>query len=207
MPFVTVPEDRFLTDILKTWITFFSSDVGFAQIPVRPDHPDVDTAFQLSCLVVKRVPPENWSLARLSGHHGSFPNADDAEVSVLKGYTYDAQYQFDVLAKSIAECNRVRGLVLQKLKNPAGGDVFANDDASVLGIIPVKDFSSPTSPTGTATNLRIMYRFKDVSEAMVGAFDPQLHQYSVVVPFWVHYLKEYELPKIQTITQASEVSV
>lgn len=65
MAFLSVPEDRFLTDVLKTWLVLFTSDVEFNEVNVTPKQPDVDSEFQVPSLVLKRVSEEDWALTRL----------------------------------------------------------------------------------------------------------------------------------------------
>lgn len=66
MAFVSVPEERFILDVYKTWLAFFATDSSFSHVSVTPTMPDFDVRAKFPALVLKRVSEENWSLDRLS---------------------------------------------------------------------------------------------------------------------------------------------
>lgn len=67
MAFVTVPQQTFLTDVLKTWIQALQTAVT---VEVTPKHPDINKELKLPVLVLNRVSDETMVLARNSGFFG-----------------------------------------------------------------------------------------------------------------------------------------
>lgn len=205
MAFTSVPETRLTTDIMKTWLVWFSSEADFSDVNVVPEGRDVDESFRLPSLVLRRVSPEDLALTRVAGYHGEYSPDDNSKVGRLEGFTYMCSFQFDVLASSILEVNRIASLVLQKLKHGSlSDDVFASVEAARQTVIPLLDFASPTTSTGTATDLNIRFRaWRDVNSVKVPTFDPELHQISISVEFWVDYLKPRDVDKISAVTQVA----
>jgi len=98
--------------------------------------------------------------------------------------------------------NKISSIIERKLKSADKSDLFANDWAGLpqRTVIPLLDFEDSTSEVGSPTDLAIRFKpYKDVECVEIPAFDTELHQYSITVAFWIHYLKEYEFPKISTI--------
>ena len=198
MAFVSVPEERFLINVTKTWLKFFSADVNFSDVNILPVNANIDNDFQLPSLVLRWVSDEKWTLSRLSGLH-STKIEGQTEVK-LRGYTYMTMYQFDLYTKTISDQNRLSSLIYSKLKSPTGADVFSAYGVKELIEIPLLDFASPTDSTGTETDLKIKFRYrKDVSWATIPAFDQEVHQHSISVEFWVDYLQENTNPIIAKI--------
>lgn len=198
MTFVSIQEQDFLTSILKTWITLFSSDTAFWKVKVLPKFPDKDIEAKLPCIVVRRVSDDKWRLLRNSGYFWNIEGATPEEIWRLHWYTYLAMYQFDIYATTIESMTQIASKVFAKLKSPDNSDVFA-DFRVWESCITLKDFSSVL--TGTNTNLKMKYRFnRDVESAEIDPFDTELHQYSISVYFRLDYLKEYDVPIITTIS-------
>jgi len=201
MAFATVPEERILTAIRKTWLYYFKNDPAFAGFHIVPYMPDIDTNFKLPALTMKVI-KEDRDLTSLSGFHWNQEVSDTHSLWRLCGFTYVASYQFDLLTKQIWEMNKYVQIINQKLKAYDSSDVFASRGGPVQTVMPVLDFVSPTSAVPTVTDLKIRFRFRrDVEWIEVPAFDTELHQYSFTVSFWCHYLKEYEVPRIEIIEQ------
>lgn len=139
MTFISVQEDRFLTDVLKTWQDFFKSDIAFDGVKFLVKQPDKDVGFELPSIVLKRVSEETWKLSRPRGYFGNWNNTA-TEVNDLYGYTYNTMYQFDIYCTTIADINKYSSLVYGKLKSPDGSDVFADGRVSE-SLIPLKDFA------------------------------------------------------------------
>lgn len=98
--------------------------------------------------------------------------------------------------------NRISSIIERKFKAMDRFDIFANDRAGLpqQTVIPLHDFADATDEMGTPTDLSIKFRpHRDVECLEMPAFDTELHQYTISVRFWIHYLKEYEFPKILTI--------
>lgn len=207
MSFTSVPEERLQLDILQTLITFFSEDPKFAELEVTPNHPDKDTEFKIPSLVVKRVSNEDWALSRLSGFHGYFNTKSDRSIARREGYTFSGLYQFDLYTANITDQMRYSGLIYSKLKSPTGQKVFANNSPRII-YIPVYDFPDPTSSSKSQTDLQIRYKFdEDVDGTEVSSFAPGLHQFSISLRFWCHYLNDTELPRILNINHPVNLEV
>lgn len=192
MAFTSVPEERFLTDVLKTWLTLFSENSNFSGVNITPNYPDKDTAFELPCIVVNRVGSARWVAQRLSGYYGVTSTASPGMVGEMKGLTYSAMYQLDVLSSSILQ----QQSIVSKINSILKGD----SDGVNTTILPLKDFSDETSAVGTETDLKIKFRFwRDVMGSEVSTFDPTLHQYSISIDFWIDYITENEVPAIDKI--------
>lgn len=204
MAFVSVPEERIITDLQKTWLTLFSDDADFSEINIIPEGHDQDENFKLPSLVLKRVGAENFSLVRLQGFYGEHL-IDNKNIGQLYGYRIEATYQFDILTTSVTDQSKYVGLVRKKLQYPDGESTFCgNSPISKVLLVTIKDWQSPTACIDT--DLRIMYQYhEDVKAAQVKTFDPQLHQYSISVNFKVDYMKEYEVPSIQKIEVSSKL--
>jgi hypothetical protein len=213
MVFITVPEERFKTDVLKTRISFLKNDEELSGVTVLSRRPDVDIWLKLPNIVISRVWKEDWELARLSGYHWESKRvATDSpeEVWQLKGYTMTAMRQFDIMTKTIWEMNKIASIVERKLKSNDKSDIFANDWAGLpqTTVIPILDFADATSGEGSPTDLAIRFRpQRDVECVEIPAFDSELHQYAITISFWVHYLKEYEFPKIISIQTNTEIEI
>ena len=67
--FVTVPQQAFLTDVLKTWLSKLQDTVG-STVNVLPKYPDLNESLKLPVLVLTRVSDETMVLARNSGFFG-----------------------------------------------------------------------------------------------------------------------------------------
>lgn len=203
MAFISVPEERFITDLMKTWLQYFSKDPDFSKVHITPRQPDVDKDFSLPSLCIRLIGSGNWNTTRLSGYHGYRPTSlTDTTIGRLMGYTYFASYQLDMLAKWRWELDNYVAIINKKLKAFDWSDVFADKGWAVQTVIPLLDFDSPQSSIGWPTDLRIRFRFwRDVDQVDMPAFDTELHQYSITVSFWIDYLKEYELPKIMSIDE------
>ena len=204
--FISVPEERLATDVMKTWLTYFSADSAFSGVAFSPRHPDKDTPFAMPLVVLTRVSEERQKLERMNGYFGTVPSDDQHAVGILQGPTLLATFQFDVLASSIGDANRLRALMDMRLKTARRGedglpvDEFATIGPQAWTVIPLYDFSSPESGTGTVTDLAIRFKFwKDVHWTEVPTFSPQLHQLSCSVQFWVHYQKQNDVPKVETV--------
>jgi len=205
MAFVSVPEERIIIDLQKTWLSLFAEDNAFADMNILPEGKDKDEEFKIPSLVLKRVGAENFSLDRLQGYYNEHLIDDDRKVSQLYGYRITANYQFDILTRSLTDEAKYVGLVRKKLQFPNG--VNPNCEATPLPkvlLIPIKDWESPTS--FIETDLRIMYQYHvDIQAAKVSTFDPGLHQYSISVNFKVDYMKEHVVPSIRKIELSSKI--
>lgn len=205
MAFISVPEERFKTDVLKTRIAFLKNDEELSGVTVLSRRPDIDIWLKLPNIVIYRVWKETWELARLSGYHGDSrrsPVDEPNQMWQLKGYTMTAMWQFDVMTKTVWEMNRISSVIERKLKSTNKVDLFAIDWFGLpqMTVIPLLDFEDPTSEEGSPTDLAIRFQpFRDTECVEIPAFDTELHQYSITVNFWIHYLKEYEFPKILSI--------
>lgn len=207
MAFTSVPEERFLNDVLKTWIMYFKDDTNFSTLKLMPRNPDKDEGFDVPCLVVKRVSDQDWALTRMSGYHGRIEADDPDEVGRLQGYTYMTTMQLDLYTTSINEQNSWSSLINQKIKSGLGHDVFANGGPTQT-VIPLKDYATPTSAIGTATDLNIRFRFwRDINTVEIPTFDPNLYQTAFSIEFWVDYLMEYNVPMIQSIELETTVLI
>jgi len=199
--FKTVPEERFKNDVLKTWIAYFKNDPALSWVSVTSRRPDVDTTLKLPNILITRIWSESRDLMRLSWFHWYQPaEIPDATIWRLMWYTMNATYQIDIITKTIGDMNKYVWIVERKLKSSTSSDVFADLWWPVQTVIPVLDFVTPTDPEWEVTDLKIRFRYhRNVDCIENTAFDAELHQYTITVDFRVHYLKEYELPKINKI--------
>ena len=202
MAFISVPEERFKTDLLKTRIGFFKNDPELAGVSVLSRLPDIDTWLKLPNIVIARVGKEKWGLSRLSWYHWDSKRStldSPNEVWQLKGYTLNAMRQINIMTKTIWEMDRISAIVERKLKQP---EILANDWAGIQKwtVIPLLDFEKSTSEEGSPTDLEIRFRpWDDIEGLEIQAFDKELHQYAITVNFWINYLKEYNYPQIHEI--------
>lgn len=199
--FISVPEERFRTDILKTRISYFKNDSELAWVSVLSRKPDVDTDLKIPNICITRIWNENRTLARLSWFFDyQSAEIDSATIWRLMWYTLTCSYQFDIMTKTIWDMNKYVSIVERKLKSNNSTDTFAELGGAYQTVIPILDFVSPTDTEWVATDLYIRFRMnRNVDWVEVIAFDQELHQYSITIDFRVHYLKEYELPKINSI--------
>ena len=65
MTFVSIPEERFMEDVLKTWIEYFKTEPQLAGLNVTPKQPDETTTFSYPSMVVTRIAQETFALARV----------------------------------------------------------------------------------------------------------------------------------------------
>lgn len=195
--FTTVPRLRFETDIFKTWLKFFKSDPNFERLSIRSKHPNIDKDLVLPILVLKPVSSEDWSLDRLSGYFGALDKIGDATRQVrLEGFSFKTMYQFDLLTYNRGDQLAWKSLIDEKLLyGSIGGNAFASNAPGHM-IIPVLDFPSPEDETGAATDLFIQFRTENISGQEVETFDPELHQFSISVMFWVNFIQGRDERKI-----------
>lgn len=205
--FVSTPRARFETDLMKTWVEFFKSDSAFSNLSIRTKHPNIDKDLVLPILVLTPVASEDWTLDRLAGYFGVLPKTGDATQQVrLEGFTFKTMYQFDLLTYTRGDQLAWKALIDEKLLHGSiGGNAFASDAPGHM-IIPLLDFVSPTSGTGTATDLVIQYRADNVSGQEVPTFDPELHQFSISVAFWVNYIQTTDESKIGELDTATTLA-
>lgn len=214
MVFISVPEERFVTDVMKTWLTFLKDVPEFANVNILPRQPDVDVDFKYPAICMLRVEPEDWQVTRNWWFHWRQPFDDDPvtnptfRIWKLLGYTYMTTYQFDIYSESIWQQNEIVSVLNRYLKNADWTDVFLTRWCATQTVLTLKDFPNPTSATGTDTDLRIRFRYwRDVENIDKSTFDKEIHQYSVTVTFWVDYLKEYVFPSIQDIDTQIETHI
>ena len=55
MAFISVPEERFKTDVLKTRVSFLKTDENLAGVAVLTRRPDVDISLKLPNITISRV--------------------------------------------------------------------------------------------------------------------------------------------------------
>lgn len=109
--------------------------------------------------------------------------------------------QLDVYSTTITGMNSLVAAIMKKLKPSTGLDVFA-PDSHKLGLtrIPIYDFPAIDSEW-EETDLAIQFKlWTDVESMNVVTFDPELHQTTVSVSFWVDYITEYSLETAQEIS-------
>lgn len=75
-----------------------------------------------------------------------------------------------------------------KLINPYGDSFVAEGYPLQWQEIPLQHYASASS-AGTATDLRIRYKYREISGTQVEGFDNEILQYSMTIPFWCDYLK------------------
>ena len=219
MTHVAIPPTRLHTDILKTVLTFFSGDADFDGAAIRERGFDKDTDMVLPCLIIKDLSSGGQVLARNSGYYGvtSAPDNPGADLTLgndddypqlgrLMGYRLELLLQIDIVARTIAERNRLRQLVEAKLKGTgaSSSDAFAALGMPVQVSIRVLDFPSPetTKAQAVATDVYLKSRFwRDVEGVEVPTFDPELHQFSISINCWVDNIQAYNIPQIASITQ------
>lgn len=214
MVFTTVPENRFVTDVMKTWLTFLRNIPELAGVAILPRQPDVDIDFALPTIALLRVDTENWEVTRNGWFHGWQPFDDNVltnptyRIAKLMWYTYKTTYQLDIYAKSLNEKNELASVINRYLKNVDWTDVFLSKGCASQTVLPLVDFATPQDTVGTATDLRIRFRYwRDVENVDKPWFDKEVHQYSIAINFWVDYLKEYEFPSIQDIVTEIETNI
>ena len=66
MSFLSVPEERFIFDVMRTRIMYFKSDENFALVNILASMPDIDESFKVPSLVLKRVAQDSRKVTRLS---------------------------------------------------------------------------------------------------------------------------------------------
>lgn len=203
--FRSVPEERFITDVHKTLLSYFAKDPELLGVKVMPKYADESVLFTEPTLLIFRTDLESWDLDRTSGFYGYNDKEGDTTKKYLYGYTYKTTFQFDIYGNTRVRVNDLTSLVYKKLRSFGGADVFANGGPTTTQI-PLRDFVSPADEFGELTDLSIKFRFwEDLNSHDVETFDRNLYQHSMMLKIWVPYLKEYEYPKIQKITQSVDI--
>lgn len=201
--FVTVPQDAFLLDVVKTLLVKIKEAVPTAN--VLPKHPDINEQLKLPVVVLTRVSEETMVLARNSGFYGEQAVSwDTTKLERLEGYRYASTYQLDIISRSNSEMLTLVWQLQSKLLEPEGETFFAEWYPMQWQEIPVKHFASATS-TWTATDLRIRYKYKDISWTQVDGFDDEILQYSMTIPVWCDYMKWRNVDKIITVWHVADL--
>ena len=197
-----------MSNVLKTWLMLLREDTGFSGVHITPKSPDEDKAFTLPCVVLKRVGEDSWNLARLSGYFREQDNEEDTtQLDVLRGYTYRAMYQFDILATTNNKINELSTKLNNILKSGDDSDIFVDGEGPKMTVITLKDFADSGSIDYTETDLLIKFKYwRDVSGNDVKTFDPELLQYSISVGFWVDYLQANTYPKLASVGYTATLS-
>lgn len=188
MAFVSVEQKTFFSDILKTWVLLLNSNSELEWVAIRVDTPSTDIELKLPLIVLKRVSNDEWSLRRNNWYFWTKNSTSDKE-KMLYGYTYTSTMQFDIMATTIWECNRIQWVLLSIITP----EVMFSETK-----IPLKHFQwNIDSPT----DLTMDFSFeKDVDWAILSTFDPNLHQHSISVTFDLDYLSETEVDKLKKIS-------
>lgn len=194
--FITIPEEKFLEMVLKTWIMLFKTDDDFEDIKVIPAYPDDTSKLALPTLVVQQVSNGQWALARNNGYYVAVSGSDSTKINERRGYRYQTSYQFDLLTRTVKDQLQYEGKIMKKLRRSA--DIASSDGYNRVQI-PVNDYTD--YPTVVATDLRIEYNYwKDVSAVRVAdTTDYQIHQKSITVDFWIDYMKDQEYDRIMIL--------
>lgn len=201
--FVTVPQQSFMLDVFKSWLVAIQWATPW--VKVMPKHPDINEALELPVLVLTRGSDETMTLARNSGFYGYSENGwTGTTLERLEGYRYSSEFQLDIIARSNHEMIDLISKVQWMLMNPDGVSFVAEWFPWAWQVIPVKHFASVNS-TWDATDLRICYKFREVSGTQVEWFDSEILQYSMTIPFWCDYMVRRDVDKL-LVTALNPVS-
>lgn len=194
MAFVSVPDERFMTDILKTWISYFKDDSAFTWLRITTKAPDETEKFTFPSLCIIRIGEEWFSLARTGWYYKSDIKTATT-VWTLRWYRVATMYQLSLYAKTHTELLKRTMLINKKLQSSTMADQLATFNMPKQTVIPVLDYASPTVPTQTDLKIRFHYP-RDIDWREVPSMDEEVQHYAITVRFWVDYLKEYDSHRI-----------
>ena len=188
--------------IAKTFIKHFSDDSDFATMNVLAAFPDDTERMSFPSLVVSRVGVDSWSLSRIGGYYGVVSGLQTTSIGELKGYCYKANYQFDLLTRSIKDQADWEAKIQRKLRRST--DIHS---ANALGIteIPVTDYTNyPDSVV--QTDVKIKFRsFKDLEAIRVpNPWDAQLHQTSFSLNIWCDVISGQEASRVESVAVSGQ---
>jgi len=207
-PIVTLPEERIIEDVMKSWLVFLQAIPEFAGVNILPAFPDDTEKMQFPSLVMHRVGEDIWDYgARNSGYYGTIQASgilNDTSLHVVKGVQYRAMYQFDLFTLTIKDQAKYESILAKNFRRSS--DFFA-ENAYLEKIIPVYNF---TANPPTPTDLKIRFKpSRDFSSTrIVKVFEKaQVHQTSFSVNFWMDYIVSKEYPRILTTDIEADLTI